>query len=525
MTSAIEWALSLHKLLLAVKWPALLDKIEVTGLVKQHGRIIRRGVRAKVGVYADQPDDLVLHGGSGRADYFGTFVNRCARLLACASSGQIVGLQSHVAEALDHWNSQQFKKQVGIPMQPRLSDAGDVTEQRAAPSSNRQLPKHVASVGWHARMSTAFTSLLDVDNTSSCADMRPLVSASRRSSSRSLWTGRRKAMSVGGIVSTQAQEHIHKAAAAGLAGRMNPGRLPNRCASFSRRTQSPVVTEDQLQVGDHNELCTESPSIGQPPEHPLPASSSHNDLALSSQRSCQQRQEHYPAHSSAHPEADGVNTVHEEHGILHEPVAPVHSPAPTAVEASVEGFHNWWEDLNTSSHCINQQMSHVSRPQDESARSCSAALGPRCNKRMETRSDSSRSERLRLPPAAAVLQDTPLGGDSASQGTLSGTLPSLSGRQSPRSPTSTRVKLRSHRLMFQHNSMRQANRTTISNHMQRCAARGPVAESAEEAHLLGDGGHSGGCEFWTNYSDDSVAEWDSSTKTQDTGPSPALQVN
>lgn len=106
VTAAIEWSLTLHKLLLSVEWPILLDSMEATGLVKQDGRIMRRGLRAKIGVYAAHPDAVMLHKGSARADYFGTFVNRGARVLACASSGQILVLQAHVREALEKWSRQ-----------------------------------------------------------------------------------------------------------------------------------------------------------------------------------------------------------------------------------------------------------------------------------------------------------------------------------------------------------------------------------------------------------------------------------
>jgi hypothetical protein len=104
-TLAVEWALSLSKLLNSAKWSALLDTLEATKLVMEDGHVLRRGVRAKVGICADQPTNVALHTATGRADYFGPFVNRCARLLACAASGQIIVLEEQMMDVLHCWRS------------------------------------------------------------------------------------------------------------------------------------------------------------------------------------------------------------------------------------------------------------------------------------------------------------------------------------------------------------------------------------------------------------------------------------
>lgn len=191
VAAALAWGLSLQKVLLTVKWPTLLDTVEATALCKQDGRIIRRGVRAKIGVYADKPDYLQLHSGSGRADYFGTFVNRSSRMLSCASSGQIIGLQEHVAEALELWKSQNSNGQEGMYVGPNPpSHAGSMTEQGTSPRPACMVHQ-ISNVGWHTRMSVGFKPSFGSDKESSAGG----TPSAKRASFQALWTRSRMSSS------------------------------------------------------------------------------------------------------------------------------------------------------------------------------------------------------------------------------------------------------------------------------------------------------------------------------------------
>lgn len=65
-----------------------------------------RGLRAKVGIYQGVPLSVVPHATTGRADYFGTLVNRAARLMAGAQGGQILMDTHSASEVAAEWRAQ-----------------------------------------------------------------------------------------------------------------------------------------------------------------------------------------------------------------------------------------------------------------------------------------------------------------------------------------------------------------------------------------------------------------------------------
>lgn len=101
---ALEWAMCFNKALLSVTWPNSLDHIEATALVIQNEQVLFRGLRAAIGICADFPSSIVLHGSNGRADYFGVHVNRAARVLAGACGGQILIPSDNAEQALRFWD-------------------------------------------------------------------------------------------------------------------------------------------------------------------------------------------------------------------------------------------------------------------------------------------------------------------------------------------------------------------------------------------------------------------------------------
>lgn len=69
-------------MLLVLPWDKQLSEIVATRRVlTDDGVLIFSGLRAKIGIFMDTPLAVTPHGSTGRADYFGTFVNRCARMM------------------------------------------------------------------------------------------------------------------------------------------------------------------------------------------------------------------------------------------------------------------------------------------------------------------------------------------------------------------------------------------------------------------------------------------------------------
>ncbi|DBA88293.1 TPA: hypothetical protein ACH3X1_016534 [Trebouxia sp. C0004] len=89
--TAVEWALTLQLALLRLPWgegllglaPTQEERSPVTG------QLLFRGLSAKVGIFHGPIVKLCPHSTTGRADYFGTPVNRAARFLSGCNAGQV----------------------------------------------------------------------------------------------------------------------------------------------------------------------------------------------------------------------------------------------------------------------------------------------------------------------------------------------------------------------------------------------------------------------------------------------------
>ena len=55
-----------------------------------NGELLTRGLPAKISVFQGDMAKVCPHTVTGRADYFGSTVNRSARLLAGAQAGQVI---------------------------------------------------------------------------------------------------------------------------------------------------------------------------------------------------------------------------------------------------------------------------------------------------------------------------------------------------------------------------------------------------------------------------------------------------
>mmetsp|Transcript_7839 Transcript_7839/g.48595 ORF Transcript_7839/g.48595 Transcript_7839/m.48595 type:complete len:349 (+) Transcript_7839:2144-3190(+) len=112
---AVEWCLLVQESLMHVNWdPRLLDikaacKVnfqdpwtdadrmsssinapEVSDAGANAPQVLWCGLRACMGLFQDAPVAVCPHRSTGRADYFGTFVNRAARLMGAAMGGEVL---------------------------------------------------------------------------------------------------------------------------------------------------------------------------------------------------------------------------------------------------------------------------------------------------------------------------------------------------------------------------------------------------------------------------------------------------
>jgi hypothetical protein len=87
-----------------VSWPdAVLELPGAKQLTDQHGNVVFRGPRVKMGLYRGVPARVVPHN-TGRADYFGPLVNRAARFChGAAYGGQVLAPQELLLGVVQSW--------------------------------------------------------------------------------------------------------------------------------------------------------------------------------------------------------------------------------------------------------------------------------------------------------------------------------------------------------------------------------------------------------------------------------------
>ena len=72
-------------------WPEQLQRFQTTqDMFSDDGELLSRGLPAKISVFSGDITKVCPHTVTGRADYFGSVVNRSARLLAGAQAGQVL---------------------------------------------------------------------------------------------------------------------------------------------------------------------------------------------------------------------------------------------------------------------------------------------------------------------------------------------------------------------------------------------------------------------------------------------------
>ncbi|DBA84440.1 TPA: hypothetical protein ACH3X1_006072 [Trebouxia sp. C0004] len=98
---AVEWSVVLQLALLRVDWEPGLDHHDITAEVRSttSGQLLMKGLMAKVGIVPGKMAKICPHGTTGRADYFGSAVNRAARLLCAAQVGQVL-VEEHVMDSV-----------------------------------------------------------------------------------------------------------------------------------------------------------------------------------------------------------------------------------------------------------------------------------------------------------------------------------------------------------------------------------------------------------------------------------------
>ncbi|KAG0696369.1 nucleotide cyclase [Suillus ampliporus] len=88
--AAVWWCLTAQLLLLHASWPSdLLNCEEGREVYDEHGTLLARGLSVRMGIHCGTPvceaDPI-----TGRMDYFGSMVNRTARICGSAAGGQIM---------------------------------------------------------------------------------------------------------------------------------------------------------------------------------------------------------------------------------------------------------------------------------------------------------------------------------------------------------------------------------------------------------------------------------------------------
>ncbi|MBI4866048.1 MAG: AAA family ATPase [Candidatus Wallbacteria bacterium] len=87
--AALAWCLDCQLELLHLPWPDELLRRAEAAVVRQHARLLFRGLRVRMGLHLGTPD-CEPDPTTGRMDYFGPMVNRAARVGGSAHGGQIL---------------------------------------------------------------------------------------------------------------------------------------------------------------------------------------------------------------------------------------------------------------------------------------------------------------------------------------------------------------------------------------------------------------------------------------------------
>ncbi|KAK9828712.1 hypothetical protein WJX72_001669 [[Myrmecia] bisecta] len=103
---AIQFCVLGQEALLGVAWgSAVLALGSCKPMISETTQtLVWQGPRVKMGIYEGVPTKVTPHSTTGRADYFGPFVNRCARICnSGAQGGQILTSWDVVQRAVSHW--------------------------------------------------------------------------------------------------------------------------------------------------------------------------------------------------------------------------------------------------------------------------------------------------------------------------------------------------------------------------------------------------------------------------------------
>ena len=103
--AALEFALLLQYVLMEAAWDESLLELKSAGTVTDGSQLLFRGVRARCGIFKGTPSCVVPHRTTGRADVFGTIVNRAARFQSSAYGGQILVSDDVHRDAREAWNA------------------------------------------------------------------------------------------------------------------------------------------------------------------------------------------------------------------------------------------------------------------------------------------------------------------------------------------------------------------------------------------------------------------------------------
>ncbi|CAG9461649.1 unnamed protein product [Pedinophyceae sp. YPF-701] len=104
--AAVEWAVMFQEALLMLRWQPALEEFAETATEDVGTKLAFRGLRAQVGIYAGVPELAMPHPAHGRAEYYGPFINRAARLChGIARNGQVLASKGVAEAAMSDWCS------------------------------------------------------------------------------------------------------------------------------------------------------------------------------------------------------------------------------------------------------------------------------------------------------------------------------------------------------------------------------------------------------------------------------------
>ncbi|KAF5834843.1 hypothetical protein DUNSADRAFT_8344 [Dunaliella salina] len=133
MQAALAWSCAMQECMMARPWSRTVLKEPFKEVRDQHGRLIFRGPRLKIGISQGRPDSIQPDH-MGRSDYHGDCVNSAARYMEAAQGGMIVCEQELALKAAEAWSAMRSPSKTEDTTEVSLQPARSSSPSRSAPS-------------------------------------------------------------------------------------------------------------------------------------------------------------------------------------------------------------------------------------------------------------------------------------------------------------------------------------------------------------------------------------------------------